>query len=783
LRLVQLLKQLNRAPLLKRICFYSFCFGSFLAAVLVLTQSIFDYQSHRQEIEVCLEEMVDQRLDHLSEAVWKSDEARVELVLSSMLSICQPSKEVSTSPLFLSLIFDDGRRIHVGKTMMQGPEISLVYPISYWKGDGAQAYWLGELRLKQNLTGLYNEISWAALVNFLNHVLVIACSTFLSVVLGYQIVVRRVREFMTMVNGQDMHDSVQHMVLHEKSELSELWLSVLDLKEQLEERYQCAESTLLKCQKNLDAALKTSEVKSQFLAKMSHEFRTPMNGLLGFSTLLLESNLEDEQREYAQTIQASLESLLYIVNDVLDVSRIESGDLNITSIPYSLRSVVSGVSILLKKRAESKGLVFESRISPDIPQTLRGDPVRVRQVLINLVSNAIQHTNKGFVLINLELLKQVNGRALIRIAIEDSGSDPTEREKAYQGPVERFFSSELRGRRSLGLDICYQLVDLMGSQLCDEYRTDTGSTYWFELSLPVVKENISPNPIDLSLSKALNVLVIDSYELSRKITLELLQEWGIRFNAVSTAEEGIKVLQNQMQSDAAYNMILCDDLLQDSSGLEVCQRVHQVYSSAIQLVVLCSNPQLGDAEGFFLAGASGFLSKQFRDPYLRAVMCQAYAERGRHGQEKRLVTRYTVSDASQDDVSSSLLTISSKAHVLVVEDNIVNQQLVTRMLEKNACQVDIASNGFEAIELFKQNSYDLIFMDCLMPDIDGYETTQIIREIERSNSKRSRTPIVALTAQAMEGEADRCFQVGMDEFMSKPFKLAQLEMVLDRYIN
>jgi len=684
------------------------------------------------------------------------------------------------SPLFLALVFDDNRRVQVGNTLIQGPDLNQVYPISYWKSGGAQAYWLGELRVTQSLAGLYSEVSWSALVSLFKYVLIVFSTTFVMAFLAYIMVIRRVTSLIPHISRPNFDESIHNLVEGENTEISRFWLAILQLKEGLEEKYKSSEQKIVGFKKERDDALKKSEVKSQFLSKMSHELRTPMNGLLGFSTLLLETKLEDEQREYAQTIQVSLESLLYVVNDVLDLSRIESGDLNVTNIPFSLRSVVSGVAVLLKNRAESKGLAFESRINPEIPQIVRGDPVRIRQVLMNLVANSIQHTQKGHVLINIEQQTQENNRAVVRISIEDSGTIATQRGRSGQNFLAQGFSEELREKRSLGLDVCYQLVGLMGSELFNDSSAEMGSTFWFELSLPIVKECSSVDPVDLSLSRFLKVLVIDSYELSRKITLELLQVWGIEFEAVSTASEAIKIIQ---AGETDFNMVLCDDLLLDLSGMETCQRLRQASESDFQIVILCSNPQLGDAEGFFLSGANGFISKQLRDPYLRPVMCQAYNERARVGDDRRLITRYTVSDVSHEEGVAGIFSKNKRASVLVVEHNIVNQQLVTRMLENNACHVDLASNGFEAIELFKQSEYELIFMDCLIPDMDGYETTQILREIEKSMGKKYRTPIVALTTNTLDGEADRCFQVGMDEFMVKPLKLAQLEMVLERYIN
>lgn len=778
-----LLRQLKKAPLLKRICFYSFCFGLVLAFAMVSTQALFNYYDQRFDINLCHEQLLAKHMDNISEAVWRNDDAKVQGILSQMLSQCKMSLTDSVSSYY-RMTYDNGRIVHAGTPVNSAHLLESVYPISYWKGGEAQAYWLGELGMSLDVQPVYERVISEAVSSFVLHVVVVAGCSLLSVLLGYFIVIKRLRKFMGGLKEQTVEESVAELSTLEESEISELWLSVLDLKQELEERLHKSETRLKLSQNELDAARKKSDRKSQFLAKMSHELRTPMNGLLGFSSLLLESKLEDEQREYAQTIQVSLESLLYVVNDVLDLSRIESGDLMITTIPFNLRGVLSGVSILLKNRAESKGLVFESRISPDIPQTLRGDPVRIRQVLMNLVANAIQHTDKGHVLINVELISTENAGAHIRLSIEDSGSQPIQRINKQDDSSQMGFSSELRGKRSLGLDICYQLVDLMGSTLMNESKDSSGSTYWFDVRLPIIKQENSRDLLDLSLVQALKVLVIDSYELSRKITLELLNEWGIQFEAVATAAEGIKLLQTYSRSDEQFNMVLCDDILQDLSGIEACQLIRHSVPDLLQIVILCSNPQLGDAEGFFLAGANGFLSKQFRDPFMRGVMCQAYAERYRQGSERRLITRYTVSDAEESAAPEVIdLAVERRANVLIVEDNIVNQQLVMRMLERNGCQVDLAVNGFEAIELFKKNKYALIFMDCLMPDMDGYETTQIIREIEHSNPERGRTPIVALTANAFEEEAERCFQVGMDEFMTKPFKIAQLEMVLERHIN
>lgn len=784
---------LSRLPLLTKVCFLSFGFTFVLALVTISFQTFEKLEEEKLQLENCIRQAIQPRLEEISQQVWLQRTDKLNGVLMSFSPLCTPRHYVaeqyfSVPKLFYRFNLQQDRVVQFGTLPQTSRWVSLTFPLSYWKTEtmpSANAYWLGEMQVLSDFQGSYEAILGSGIEYIVRHFWVSLAGTILGFLLGYKMVIKRIRTFIDQLKSEGSYDDLRVYIDQDKTELSSLWMSIVNFRERLDTKRFKTEIALKHCQSDLAKAQRNSELKSQFLAKMSHELRTPMNGLLGFSTLLLESKLENEQREYAQTIQASLESLLYVVNDVLDLSRIESGDLNITSIPFSLRSVVSGATALLKNRAEAKGLEFDTRISADLPDSFRGDPVRIRQVMMNLAANAIRHTEKGYVLINVMLLEAqpVDEHVVLRIALEDSGLSVQQRTTQDVSDIEQGFSSEFLGKRSLGLDICFQLVELMESQLCQETTEKGGSSYWFDLRLPVVAQDMSKQTIDLSTLRKLKVLVVDSYELSRKITLELLQQWGVAFEAVTTAAGALKLLQNYAKEESGmFNMILCDDLLQDLSGIETCQRLRQLLPSHIPIVILCSNPQLGDAEGFFLSGANGFLSKQFRDPFLKTVMCQSYAERFSKGQEKRLITRYTVNDA-QLDMHEITHPPASLEHVLIVESNIINQQLIMNMLQRNCCQVDIASNGFEAIELFKRNKYALVFMDCYMPDMDGFETTLILREIERSSSLRLRTPIIAMTTHDIEDEMDRCLQVGMDELMTKPLKIAKLEMVLARFIH
>lgn len=785
---------LNRLPLLTKVCLISFGFTFLLAAMTISYQFWNTLAQHHAVLENCISDSVTPKLDYISEEVSKEHFSELRDFFAHFQPVCMseqenPAQALAYSALEFQLTTQDGNILNFGQPIHTEHHILVNFPLSHWSQNTLQStsvYWLGELDVAVDYSGYYASVLDESLSQLVKSFLVSLSGTVLGFLLGYKMIIKRIRQFIDQLNSDASYEQLKQFIDRDKTELSALWLSIVNFRERLDGKRLKTDIEYKRCKQELLDSQRESDLKSQFLAKMSHELRTPMNGLLGFSTLLLESKLEDEQKEYAQTIQASLESLLYVVNDVLDLSRIESGDLNITSIPFSLRSVVSGVTALLTNRAEAKGLEFETRIDPGVPDSLRGDPVRIRQVIMNLAANAIRHTEKGYVLINVMLLTPEeefeSDRTRIRIALEDSGLAVQKRLAQESADIEVGFSSEFRGKRSLGLDICSQLAELMDSELCQESRENGGSTYWLDLSLPVINQTIPTQVLDLSALNQVKVLVIDSYELSRKITIELLAQWGVAFEAVSTASEALKLIQNYPKNHkSGFNMVLCDDLLQDLSGIETCQRLRQVISPSVPIIVLCSNPQLGDAEGFFLSGANGFLSKQFRDPFLRSVMCQAFSERFIQGKEKRLITRYTISDAEFE--GKQLPSYASQQVVLIVESNIINQQLLMNMLEKNDCRVDLASNGFEAIELFKSNKYDLLFMDCAMPDMDGFETTMILREIERSHPERQRTSIIAMTTNDIDGETERCFQVGMDELMTKPLKIAKLEMVLSRYIH
>lgn len=784
--LKQIIKIFKRAPLVRRVCIYTFLFSAALALVAVAMTAVNDYQTEKETITRCMEAEIERYYVPLSEAIWKKNKKTILQTLEQVEQYCSPLGD-STDLFFWQVSTrDEGEWLQLGNSLGRGPQLDLSYPLNYWNEGSIGEYGIGELQLRYNLNDLYTQIKERAAASLLSHGLVLLAGSLFAFGMGYFMFLRRAHVFLLKAQSGDIDEALRQTVESKTTEIAQLWQVILRIRNDADAKCFEYKQQRNQCREALTQAKHEVASKQQFVANLSHELRTPMNGLIGFSTLLTETDLNNLQHQYVHSMQASLESMLQVLNDVHDLSRIESGELHVTSIPFSVRSVVAGVSSMVKLRAEAKGLRFETRISPDIPSMLKGDPGRLRQILMNLVNNAVQHTSKGYVLINLEQTRGTTETASLRIAIEDTGLEPAMRGKTKKSLTAlgvSAFSSELREQISVNLDACFKLAGLLGTQVEIASSDEAGTTYWFDIDFPVVPHDEQPLLIDRTLIPAFNVLVVDSSELSRRITLELLQDWGIHFEAAASFAQALRLLEDGV-STTSFNLIVVDDRINDGDLSNMCKQLRHKVPGSVGLVVLSNTPQPGDAERFQLAGVNGFLSKEHRDPYLRDVLCQVYAERDAllSGRSKRLATRYTVTDAEQLPKDQSIINIAH-CPILVVEDNVVNQQLLQRLLEKRDCLVDIASNGFEAIELFKSNTYRVIFMDCLMPDMDGYETTRIIREIERSCSPPSATPIVALTASSLMDEEARCYQAGMDDFMRKPINISELEMVLQRHIN
>jgi signal transduction histidine kinase/DNA-binding response OmpR family regulator len=529
-----------------------------------------------------------------------------------------------------------------------------------------------------------------------------------------------------------------------------------------------------------DEAVRANHAKNLFLANVSHELRTPLQSVLGYSTLLDDTPLDDEQKEYVQTLQNAAENLSAIINDLLDISSMEAGKLILEDIPFDLRDNLNDLVVMLGGRAREKGLALELQIDENLPAALRGDPIRFRQVLLNLTANAIKFTDSGHVLVSLDVIGREAESIRIRVAIEDTGVGIHRDDLALI--YEPYLQLGQRVRHQvpgagLGLTICRQLVHLMGGKLDVQSQPGQGSTFWLELDLPLAPEGTTRVRPDTRMIQGRRILVVDSYALSCKITLEMLSRYDMEIEAVKSAAEAILTLRQSTESDAPFDAVILDGFIPDMDSDLLCEQIrHNSQWRSIRLLVLSSNPQRGDAEHFRQAGADGFLSKSLRESCLPPMLHQLFLDRD--AAERHFITRFSLQSQRGEEKRRPLPC--ERMRVLLVEDNPVNRTLTKRLLEKLGNDVTTANDGEAALSLLRWNRFDLVFMDCIMPRVDGFEATRQLRQWERERSLAS-IPVIALTASAMEQDEQRCQEAGMNAFVAKPVNLDRLRDVLEQF--